>query len=113
MRNLYTNSNARWRSWTAQQKGIIAFLGVALLCLLVSFFLLIYGDHRFLSNLVATNTPTLILNPTLAALPASAISTVTPGPLHDPVCASYFQQQQSTDFIQGTWTNDSSVAKIG
>jgi len=54
----------------------------------------------------ATPTPTLILNPTLAALPSQARPTVTPGPLVQPVCAAYFQRPPSTDYIQGTWTDN-------
>ena len=41
--------------------------------------------------------PSLDLTPTRAAMP---------DPINGLVCASYFQQGQSIDFIQGTWTND-------
>jgi hypothetical protein len=51
------------------------------------------------------------LNTTLAAMPISEVSTVTPGLLIDPVCAAYFQPPQSTDFIQGTWTEDGAATK--
>jgi hypothetical protein len=151
MGNANTNTPVRRAGWTALQKGIIAILGAVMLCVLVSFFLLIRGGLPTVSLQLADNTatststptgtptntftptdtftasptdaptltetptetytPTLRLNPTLAAMPTTEISTVTPGPLHNPICASYFQKPLSTDFIQGSWTNDPAATK--
>jgi hypothetical protein len=60
---------------------------------------------------IITPTPSLRLNPSLAAMPASVHTTVTPYQLKNPVCASYFQTPQSSDFIQGTWTDDLKATK--
>ncbi len=69
----------------------------------------------FLSLLVVScsTEPKQELNPTLAALPTKAYPTVTPrpGPSKRLVCASYFQQSGSPDFIQGTWNDEKSVTR--